>query len=202
MDENKSNQDLLNNIDIDKKDKNKNKNKLNYIDKLFIRIFLSSLLLFSLVIINKPKLKNMINKEMNFLSYAKIFNGVFDGFIPVSDEVVYNKNAFDNVVYLDDVRINEVHNYTINYIHPLVEGVVTKIYKDKNGLYSVYIKSIDGFTYIYEGLETIDVSIYSFVTDSSIIGSALYDNNLLCFKFNLIIEKDGEYFSYYENAED
>ena len=178
------------------------KKKLNFIDKLFIRIFLSSLLLLSMVVLENNFTKTLMTKELNFLSYAKLFNGVFDGFIPVSDVPVYNLNIYDNVLYESISKENEIHNYTINFVQPLSEGVVTKIYKSKDNKFDVYIKSIDGYSYIYKGLENIEVSIYSYVNLEKIIGTASFDDVLNCYKFKLIIEKDGECFSYYDPKKD
>lgn len=193
--------DVTCNEEKKKEDNELKKKKLNFIDKLFIRIFLSSLLLLSLVMFENKFTKTLINQELNFLSYAKIFNGVFDGFIPIKDVPVYNENIYDNVIYETASKQNEIHNYTINYVQPLSEGVVTKIYKDKNNKYEVYIRSIDGLSYVYKGLESIDVSIYSYITIDTIIGKSTYDDQIECYKFILVIEKDGECFSYYDNIE-
>ncbi|NLZ84342.1 MAG: hypothetical protein GX919_01320, partial [Acholeplasmataceae bacterium] len=63
------------------------KTKQTYFDKLYLRMFLSALLLLSLVSLGRVGLSDTIRTEingnMNILKFASLFNGIFgDVFIP------------------------------------------------------------------------------------------------------------------------
>ena len=188
--------------DKDNKEKIK-KLKLSYIDKLFIRIFLSSITLLSLVGLSNTKIiRNNLNENMNFLKYAKIFNGIFGSYIPTNDQMVSNTSYYDIINYNEQIKENEIHNYTINIVQPLTEGVVSKIVKNRNGSYDVLIVDKMGYHYTYKNLEQLEVSIYSYVSIDSIIGQSKYNESLECYSFNLLIERDGNSYDYFEIAYD
>ncbi len=180
------------------------KRKLNYIDKLFLRIFLSSILVLTLIIIDNfktNKTSKMFTDNLNFLKIAKIFNGNFGNFItPKIDETAYSSTTYDEVFFDDNARVNTVYNYSFDGITNLENGIVTKIYRKQNSLYDITIKGYDGFNYTYCDLESIDYRIYNFVNSESIIGVAPYDQTTKCYTFKLIIEKEGIYYDYYQNA--
>lgn len=186
--------------------KRKNNNdyhkKLNKIDKLFIRIFLSTLLLFCLLICDKfnqfQPISHMMNDNINFVKYSKIFNGVFGNFIPINDMTVDHEILYDIVNYENNVNI--IMNYTFDGVYCCESGVVTKIKKTKNQTYEITIKSESGINYIYSNLVSCDVNIYSYINYKDIIGKASYDNINQCFGFNLIIEEKGVFYDYFEKS--
>ena len=191
-----------------KKEKNNidgvKKRKLSYIDKLFLRIFLSSILILTLIIIDHTKINKstkIFKDNLNFLKIANIFNGNFGNFItPKIDEHAYVSNTYDEVFYDPETRVNTVYNYGFDGITNLENGIVTKIYHKQNGYYDITIKGYDGYNYTYCDLESIDYRIYSFVSNEAIIGVAPYDKNLKSYSFKLTIEKEGVYYDYYQNA--
>lgn len=179
--------------------------KLNKIDKLFIRIFLSSLLLFSLLIIDNVNL-NICNKfiysfneNINFIKYSKLFNGVFGNYVPINQNDTVNKEVYYDVVNYSN-NTNIIQNYSFEGVCVAETGVVTKIKKNKNNLYNITIKTNDGTNYTYNNLITCDVRIYSYINLGDIIGSAMYDDEIECYTFNLIIEKEGKYYDYYQKS--
>lgn len=189
----------------------KKKRKLTYIDRLFIRIFLSSLLLLSLIGIDKWQIFKINNQSVeatfsqnfNFLKFAKLFNGIFGGFIPLDNDItVYESTQYDMVIFDEVTKENCVKNYTFDGVTALTSGVVTRINKNKNGTYDITIKGSDDVNYCYKNLEGIDIRIYSYVEANTIIGKAHHDEGRGCYTFNLTIYEKGVYYDYYEKASD
>lgn len=162
-----------------------NKKKRSYFDKLYIRIFLSSLLL--LILLGSKNLFNLnifntVNQNMNILPIVNLFTKIYD--IP-EDIVVNITDNYEEIEYING--INYITNKSFNGVTIIKTGIVVKIEK-LNDLYYVTIKSDDGIEYTYGNLTNLDVSIYSYVTANSTIGSALYIDDE--YRFSLKI-KDG-----------
>lgn len=186
---------------LDKKEKKK---KIKYIDKLFIRIFFSSLLLLIVTYFTsfdnkfKNKITNAFDENINFLQLTNKVDSLFlNKLFNKGDITVYSKTFYEQVEYKNGV--NYVSNSSTSAVESLVDGVVIKIEK-ANNLYSVYIQSIDDVIYEFRNLESIDVFIYSYVNQKDVIGKAIYDD--VYYRFELLINKDNEYLNYYDNSED
>lgn len=186
---------------LDKKEKKK---KIKYIDKLFIRIFFSSLLLLIVTYFTsfdnkfKNKITNAFDENINFLQLTNKVDSLFlNKLFNKGDITVYSKAFYEQVEYKNGV--NYVSNSSTSAVESLVDGVVIKIEK-ANNLYSVYIQSIDDVIYEFRNLESIDVFIYSYVNQKDVIGKAIYDD--VYYRFELLINKDNEYLNYYDNSED
>lgn len=195
-------QDSLGNAEARKK-------KYSFIDKLFIRIFLSSVVLlavfgFDKLFIKKfkqPLLENALTDNLNFLKMAELFNGLFGTFIPMDKDItVYQSEVYDRVEY--DKSYNTVYNYTFEGVTVLTSGVVTKISKNEDQTYNITVKGSDDFDYTYCRLESIDYSIYNYVQAGDIIGRARYFEEKDCYSFGLQIYQKGVYYDFYEQAED
>lgn len=180
------------------------KDKKTYIDDLFLRIFLSSLLLLCLCAIERfiPNYNLRINLNYNFnlIKATKLFaNTPLE--IITEDEVitVYETDVYDKVSY--DNGINYVTNNNYAGVDNLISGYVVKILKDKdnngNIIYTVVVKGADGLEYTYLELESIDVSLYRYLDAKETIGKAKYDDD--AYHFKLIIENKGEKISFYDN---
>lgn len=185
------------------------KQKYSFIDKLFIRIFLSSILLLTVFGIDKiylkkdqkPLLETSLTTNLNFLKMAELFNGLFGTFIPIDNDItVYQSQVYDRVEY--DSNFNTVYNYTFEGVNVLTSGVVTKISKNADKTYNVTIKGSDDFDYIYYNLESIDYSIYNYVQANDILGKARYNESSNSYTFGLQIYHEGVYYDFYEQAED
>lgn len=192
---------LIENYSLDKTEKKK---KISYIDKLFYRIFLSALLLLLLSLYQTLKIKknkllaDVFTTEINFLEVSNRINKLFNiDIFNKGDKTVYSVSKYDEVKYID--QINYVTNYSYSGVESLTDGLVVKIEKE-NGCYNVYIRTVDNYFYIYKSLESIDVNIYQFIKSDEIIGKAPYIGEI--YKFELIIEKDSVYYSYFEQAND
>lgn len=175
-----------------------------FFDKLFLRIFLSSLLL--LVIVGSERcfnqlkinlsLQNQFNTNLNILKIVNFFKGTPLAIIPDDDVIsVYEPNIYDKVEYKDGVNI--INNESFAGVTNLVSGYVSRIKKTGAG-YSITVKSIDGLEYEYFELESIDYHIYEYIKAGEIIGKAKYQAD---YEFKLIISDQNGVYSFYEKAD-
>lgn len=191
------------------KDNNKYKNNevdKTFFDKLFFRIFLSSILL--LMIVGVDKVCSMYNsnfninmyltENINFIKILKGFNNTVFKFIDEDTlKEVYDVDFYSNVSYSDGV--NQIKLVDSNGVNNLVSGYVIKIEKN-NKTYNIYIKGIDGLDYCFIGLSSIDVSIYEYVEAGEILGLANFDDIYEIYFFDLIIKDKEEVYSYFDKA--
>lgn len=195
-------------VKSDKKlsDSSKKKIRNNFVTKLFLRIFLSTFILLCLVIIDKVSIsvqnvklsENTIRKNLNFLKMVTLFNGMFGEFIIIDDDLnVDSSNLYDQVRYQNN--INYVVNDNFSGVVSSASGVVTKIIKHNDDTYAITLEASDGFEYTYDGLITIDFSIYNYIGKGTIIGLAKTQDEK--YTFELIIKKDGKYYDFYQMVE-
>ena len=177
----------------------KNKIRSNYVTKLFLRIFLSSLLLLLLILGNNYAVKNdkisfgkkTIEKNTNFIKIANIFNSIFGNFIPIdggNDVLVDATTLYGSINYVEG--INYIDNNSFEGVYNFEAGIIIKKTKDKDGLYTITVLSQDNICYTYIGLTTCNFNLYSYVSKKTIIGNGLQDQNGN-YQFKLIIEKEG-----------
>lgn len=181
--------------------KTKRKIQYNFITKLFLRIFLSSFILLMLIVANKVTMlkKNYkiteltLEKNWNFLKLVTTFNGLFGEFIVINnDKQVSMGSLYDEIVYQDN--INHIYNYQFDAGYCLASGVVTKITKDKNNLYTITIQTQDDFVYEYRNLSSFDYHIYNYVEVGSILG--LSQNLTDKYTYDLVIQKGDQFYEY------
>lgn len=177
-----------------------NKKKKKLLDKLFLRIFLSSLIiLLSVLLFKNTNFKEKLNKNFNFLSLTTLINSTLGNFIEIDDKAVYSSSIYDEIYF--DGRINKIINNNFNGVYSLTSGVITKIERNKDtGTYNVTVLGSDDYEYIYLGLKEFDLYLYAYVTHETVLGIAEEENDK--FKFSLIIRKDGVNFNFYEKCED
>lgn len=192
-----------------KKDKRDKAKKTNIIDKIFKRVFLSSLLLLTLVLLDnsnlkiKKSIKYLINHNINFMKIGNLFSGSLGIWVPNENDItVFYKNSYDFVKFDADHKVNNVYLYSTDGVKPLTSGIVTKITRNSDNTYNIYVTDSNGITYGYLNLISYDFHIYSFVSPENIIGLAKYDQNETVFTFNLTIEEKGEYYDFNEKTSD
>ena len=181
-------------------EKKEKKKHLKFINKVFIRIFFSSilLLLFTFVSTYSNAIENLMTKNLNFLSISNKINSLFNSNLFNTGELnVYTQAFYEEVKF--ENAVNYISNSSFSGVESLVDGVVIKIERINN-LYNVYVQSSDNIIYKYCNLESIDVHIYSYLNQKDVIGKAVYKNDH--YEFELIIIKDNQYLSYYDNIED
>lgn len=183
---------------LQKKYLKEKKKHLKFIDKVFIRIFFSSIILLLLTYFNSfnNNIKIIITENINFLSISQTIDNLFNtNFFNKGELTVYSQAFYEEVKFENEV--NYISNSSFAGVESLVDGVVIKIEKINN-LYNIYIQSSDNLIYKYCNLENIDVHIYSYVTQKEVIGKAILIDDK--YKFELIILKDNKQISYYENS--
>lgn len=184
---------------LQKKYLKEKKKHLKFIDKVFIRIFFSSIILLLLTYFNT--FNNDINvkilENINFLSISKTIDNLFNTNIFNKGELTVYSQAFYEEVKFEN-EVNYISNSSFAGVESLVDGIVIKIEK-RNELYNIYIQSSDDLIYKYCNLESIDVHIYSYVNQKDVIGKAVFSDEK--YKFELIILNDNKPLSYYENSQ-
>lgn len=184
---------------LQKKYLKEKKKHLKFIDKVFIRIFFSSIILLLLTYFNT--FNNAINvkilENINFLSISKTIDNLFNTNLFNKGELTVYSQAFYEEVKFEN-EVNYISNSSFAGVESLVDGIVIKIEK-RNELYNIYIQSSDDLIYKYCNLESIDVHIYSYVNQKDVIGKAVFSDEK--YKFELIILKDNKPLSYYENSQ-
>lgn len=184
---------------LQKKYLKEKKKHLKFIDKVFIRIFFSSIILLLLTYFNSfnNNIKIIITENINFLSVSRTIDNLFNtNFFNKGELTVYSQAFYEEVKF--EKEVNYISNSSFAGVESLVDGVVIKIEKINN-LYNIYIQSSDNLIYKYCNLENIDVHIYSYVTQKEVIGKAILIDDK--YKFELIILKDNKQISYYENSQ-
>ncbi len=140
----------------------------------FLRVFISSLLLLLLVLIN-TKFNYNLDFFTKHLNFTKISNSVVSLF---NDSKIKLENVNAELNYLEcfyEKGVNEYHSEN-NIVNALESGTVIKITKENN-LYSVILQTSDDFLFEYSNLENIDVYLYEYIDVGKIIGSATIINN-------------------------
>ena len=93
-----------------------------------------------------------------------------------------------------------IKNNSLNYVKNLVSGYVAKIIVDKEG-YTVVIKGIDNLEYTFSGITSIDIKLYQYVDDNTILGLSKYNDRSKKYEFILIIKEENRYYSFYDKAD-
>ncbi|HHX80014.1 MAG TPA: M23 family metallopeptidase [Acholeplasmataceae bacterium] len=165
------------------------KDDFNLIDRFLYKLLICSAFLFAIVFLDQvkvvklEKVRQPFAEHINILPFIQKLNGKESFLLPVdiTDQVsaptyqVYqNSQVIKNgrLIVLDDYQ--GVENYKA--------GVVVKIHK-VNGLYEVTVKGIDGYEYVYNNLESIDVNIYKYLKSGDIIGLPGRKNDKNFFRF-------------------
>lgn len=167
------------------------KQQKTFFDKLYIRIFLSSILLLLLLLtknIFKINEVDRINNHMNIFPLIQLFTNVYD--FNNKDLQVDLSTNYEYINYKNG--INYITNESFNGVNSASTGIVVKITKHKN-IYSVTIKDENEFEYIYDGLNNLDVSLYSYVLVNDVIGSVESIDS--CFRYTITINKNDKTYS-------
>lgn len=183
----------------------KKKSEKTYFDKLFMKIFLSSFIVLLIVITNNLYLNkkinfnviNKINTNINAIKLLSLFNDSVFKFIENDVVDVYSSDVYDEVRY--ENNINYIKNYSLNYVRNLVSGYVVRIINDKAG-YTIVIKGIDDLEYTFSGMKQINVKMYQYVDENTILGLTSYNEKTKTYEFILIIKEEDRYYSFYDKA--
>ena len=178
----------------DKSDKFR-KNLKKFLNKVLISLVLliGSLIFIKISPENKDNFKKVVfNDTFKFNKFNNFYEKYFGSFnIKKEVPVISKKIDYTNgEKYLNGIKLN-LENNIVNSISTGI--VVFKGNKDEiNNL--VIVQSSDGFDIWYGLLENINVSIYDYINEGALIGSA---NKV----FYLAITKDNKFYSYDEYKE-
>lgn len=178
--------------------KNKKKSKIvneklkkTYFDSLFIRFFLSSILLLIMVLLNTlfgTDIKSIINKNLNI---TKIGENIFSIFIEKpTDSFVSSTSQYEEILF--DENSNIIKSISYNGVNNFQSGTVIKI-EMQNNKYIVTIQTSNDYLYVYKNLESIDCQLYEYLETNESIGTSSYQNNQFLFVVDII--KDNKYYS-------
>ncbi len=166
--------------------------KRTYFDRLYFRIFLSSILLLSLVVVGKyitPNISEILLEHNNVLSIIDKLN------IPLlknDEQSVSNYQMYENITF--ENGINFVSSDSFSGVNAFESGIVVEI-KRINDTYEILVKDSDGIEYYYHGLESIDCYLYQYVSAGDIIGKAEYKKGF--YMFSIMILKKNELLDIY-----
>ena len=167
------------------------KQQKTFFDKLYIRIFLSSILLLLLVLsknIFKINDISMINNHMNIFPLIQLFTNVYE--LNNKDLQVNLSTNYESIKYQNG--INYITNESFNGVNSASTGIVVKINKNDN-VYSITIKDEKVFEYTDKGLINLDVSLYCYVLGNDVIGSVENKDNY--FSYTITITKNNNFYS-------
>ncbi len=159
----------------------KNNKQKSYFDKLYIRIFLSSLLL--LILLGGENIFNLhissiINQNINILPIVNLFTSIYD----INDIEVSLEKHYEEIIFKHPDNI--IKSSSFNGVLAIEEGIVTKITKENN-LYSVTVLSEKGINYTYRDITNIDITIYSYIKKGTIIGGSKMVDGIYTFAVSI-----------------
>lgn len=139
--------------------------------------------------------KHVFEKTIDFGKYMNKYTKYFSEFIPFENlfkvEQVFNEELKyeEKSKYLDGVKLTVSDNYLVPTIK---SGVVLFVGEKENYGNVVIVKQEDGVDMWYGNLNNINVKIYDYVEEGTLIGDAK-DNSLY-----LVLESEGKYLEYEE----
>ena len=177
-----------------------NKTKKNHFKRFINKVLISLVIMIVSLIFVKISDKNkkyfkkyVFNTTFNFTSFNNFYEKYFGSIFHKDDtKMVFSENI-DYLVYdkyLDGIKVSAVNQNVVS----LKGGIV--IFKGNKEGYNntIIVQGSDGFDIWYGNLENINVNIYDYIDEGSIIGNC--KENLY-----LVITKDNKYYTYeeYEN---
>lgn len=180
-----------------------NRNKKRYISNLITRILLTIVFVLFILIMNKYNKSlsaefknNLFNKSLNFikvndLSQKLLGKDVFY-YQGNNESIEVLSNNFDANIkekFYDSEKMIVSNDLPIGSIS---SGVVVYIGNKENYGNTIIIQGIDGFNIWYGNIKDVNVSLYDYVEEHNLIGSA--DGDFIY----LLIEKDNKYYTYDE----
>lgn len=149
---------------------------LNIVDRFLYKLLICTIMLFAVVIFDRidiiklDKARQPFAEHINILPFLQKLNGKEGILLPVdiNDQVsTTTYQLYQNSQVIKNGRLIVLGDY--EGVENYKAGVVVKIVK-YDGLYEVTVKGIDGYEYVYNNLESIDVNIYKFVKSGEILG--------------------------------
>lgn len=178
-----------------KKEPKNNKLKIFFMKLLII---VSTVLILTIVIKNNSSFKNKIykyvyNTNFSFSSIKKIYNEHIGNVLPFQN-VFKEKKVFSEKLEYKSLNVyNKGVKLTLNdnYAIPAIKGGIVIFVGEKENMgNTIIVQQSDGIDTWYGNLSNINLKLYDYIEDNSIIGEA--KNNELY----LMFQKDGVDVSY------
>lgn len=164
----------------------------NFINRVLISLVILIISLIFVKISDKNKelyKKYVFGETFKFSTFNKFYEKYFGSVLGENKtQTMFNEiNYNDSTPYLNGIKI-KAENQNIN---TLTGGVVIFSGTKEGYGNTVIIQGSDGFDIWYGNLENVNVKIYDYVSENSLIGSSL--NSIY-----LVITKDNKYYTYEE----
>lgn len=148
----------------------------------------------------KSFVKNdILGNNMSFTKISNIYNKYFGKVIPINESGIDDKTVFNEKLeysdlkdYKDGYELNVKNNYVVPNIK---SGIVVFIGEKEGYGNTIIVQGIDEIEYWYGNIENINVSLYDYISNGSVIGNVKGD------KMYLVFQKDGKYLGYDEVME-
>ncbi len=175
----------------------------NYINSLIIRILISIILFFTLIIfmntneeVNNFVKEEILSENISFTKIKNIYNKYLGNIVPFDNLVKTDRQVFKEELVYDSIEAYKdgfILNVKTNYIVPVITSGVVVFIGEKEGLgNTVIIQGMDEIDYWYSNIENISCSLYDYVESGTTLGVVESDNLILTFK------KAGEYLDFDE----
>lgn len=150
---------------------------MSRLTKFLLRLFFGFLFLFGLILSSKYKildfeiLKEKISYNINPLVIINKINGSLEVINLGTEE----ETTVSNILKEYDIIDSNTRRYYCDEFTPVsnhIAGVVTKITKSKDNLYTIIIQGIDNKIYQYSNINSFNYHIYDYIKTDEIIGGA------------------------------
>ena len=169
-----------------------------YMKSIINRILIFSIIFISSLIIDKKNqnnifsktnFKNHLNEHINVLKMVDLYNGVFDSFVEIDENVSVSYSLLDTIdkkPYHNGIKVFSNDYYVLS----LEDGLVVN--KGKNDLIGKYISilTINDRIITYGNLDSIEIKLYELVKKDDLIGISKLDNKVYCYYIEM---KEKEY---------
>ena len=173
---------------------NKPKKKISlFFTKILIcLIILLTSLIYTSISENNLELfkKYVFNETFKFMDFRSFYNKYAGNIKNDSVQAVFKENS----IYTNSTPFLEGESFIINsdeMIETISSGIVVYIGEKDSFNQTVIIQSSDGFDIWYGNLDSVNVKIYDYVDQGSVVGYASE-------KVYLLISKDNNYYTYEE----
>ncbi len=173
--------------------KKKVNNPGDYVNKLIVRLLISVIIFFGIIIVrnvNKPfknYLENVVLEEnLAFTSIKNVYNRYFGNILPFEkilkdEQPVFNEklqySSIEN--YKDGFALTVGENYAI----PVISSGVVVFIGEKEGLgNTVIIQGSDEIDYWYSNVDNLSYTLYDYVNAGSLLATSKTDKIYLTFK--------------------
>lgn len=157
--------------------------ELNAIDRFCYKLLIGTIVLLMVVLLDFVNLvslssvKKKMNMHWNVLKVVTLFNGDAKllNVVDLDDTITVSGQAYLQIQNTNNEFIIKTGDYEAVEVYKL--GIVVQIKKHNDDSYLVVVKGLDGYEYYYDGLLTVDCSLYQLVKSGQILGKSPKGSN-------------------------